>query len=49
MMLGPVGLTNAGSFTNRIRTAIEGETSDWRQSFYDFRQGIVEEVWNESP
>ena len=46
MMLGPVGLTEAGSFTERIRTTIEGETSDWRQSFYDFRQGVVDEVWN---
>lgn len=46
MMLGPVGLTEAGSFTERIRTTIEGETRDWRQSFYDFRQGVVDEVWN---
>jgi hypothetical protein len=47
MMLGPVGLTEAGSFTKWIRTTIEGTTSDWRQLFYDFRQGVVEEVWNE--
>jgi hypothetical protein len=47
MMLGPVGLTEAGSFTKGIRTTIEGETSDWRRSFYAFRQGVVDEVWNE--
>jgi hypothetical protein len=47
MMLGPMGLTNAGSF-ERIRTTIEGEPGDWHQSFYDFRQGVVDEVWNES-
>ena len=46
MMLGPAGLTKVGSFTERIRTTIEGETSDWRQSFDDFRQGVVDEVWN---
>jgi hypothetical protein len=48
MMPGPVGLTKAGSFTNRIRTTIEGETRGWRQLFYDFRQGVVEEGWDES-
>lgn len=47
MMLGPAGLTKAGSFTKKFRAKIEEEKSDWRQSFYDFRQGVVEEVWNE--
>jgi hypothetical protein len=48
MMLGPVGLTKAGTFTRKIRAKIGGEKSDWRQAFYDFRQGVIDEVWNTS-
>ena len=44
MMLGPVGLTRQSTFTKNIQEKIEGEPMDWRQSFYDFRRWVIEQL-----
>jgi len=44
MMLGPVGLKHQQAYTKNIRSKIEGESSNWQQSFRDFRRWVIDQL-----